>query len=456
MVLSGVHLWPRASARPNYLLALLCLMAMSAILDRLVMTVLVGPIRADLGITDVQFGLLQGLAFGLFYAVLGVPIAYLADVSDRRRLIVAGLFAWSVTTIAGGLATSFAMLFVCRMFVGIGEASFNPAAYSLIADSFPRERLGRALGMLAGAFVMSIGLSVFISGGVSEWFNTHSHSLGPLSGLAPWRLTMIAVALPAPLLGLLLLATVREPTRPSDNSRSVPHWRAVWSELVANRCLLLLIIMGFSASNIHINAQLTWFPAYLIRHYGYSGSQVGLQFGGIAIVAGLLGPSLGGFASDMLHRRMGVKAPVLILICATCGAFIQALSPLAPTAQLAVLAFGLGYMVTTASIGLIATFIQMVCNPRTRARVSGVYAAASNLIGLSLGPLLVPLVVKQLFGGNPQAVGDGLMLVSVAVLLLALALFLAAFFTLSNRPSLGFVPTTVAAPKKDTLNGSLL
>jgi MFS family permease len=426
---------PAGRSRPYYLLALLCLMAVFAILDRQVMTVLVQPIRHDLKISDLQFGLLQGVAFGVFYAVLGVPIAYFADRGDRRKLIAAGLVVWSVMTIAGGLAGSFTMLFVFRMFVGIGEASFNPAAYSLIGDSFPPRRLSRAMGLMAGAFVMSTGLSVFVTGWLAAWLAAHPPTFAPLAGLAPWRLTILAIALPAPLLGLLLLATTREPPRLGDGAGAAPPLRAVWAELVGRRGLLLLVILGVAASNVHINAQLSWFPAYLIRRFGYSIRQVGLEFGGITLLAGLLGPLLGGLAADALHRRLGVKAPVVILIFVTCGAFVQAAAPLAPTAQAAILAFGLGYMVLTASMGLAPALIQMVCSQRVRGRMSGIYIAASNLAGLGLGPVLVPLLAQRL-GGGAVGLGHAISLASTLMLLIALALFLAAFLTLRGGPAI--------------------
>ena len=133
---------------PWYVVVILLLAMVVSFIDRQVITLLVAPIRADLGISDTQMSLLMGFAFAIFYVTMGVPIARLADRYSRRTIIAAGIFLWSLATAACGLARSFLQLFTARVFVGVGEATLTPAAYSMIADYFPPERLGRAIGRL--------------------------------------------------------------------------------------------------------------------------------------------------------------------------------------------------------------------------------------------------------------------------------------------------------------------
>ena len=129
-----------------YIVAVLTLAYTFSYVDRSILGLMVGPIREDLQISDTEFSLLAGLAFALFYTLLGIPIARLADRTNRRNLIAAGIALWSLMTAVCGLARSFGQLFVARVGVGVGEAALSPAAYSMIADLFPKERLGRALG----------------------------------------------------------------------------------------------------------------------------------------------------------------------------------------------------------------------------------------------------------------------------------------------------------------------
>ena len=144
---------------PWYVVVVLMVAQVVSFIDRQVITLLVQPIRSDLQISDTEMSLLMGFAFALFYVTMGVPIARLADRYSRRKLISAGIFLWSIATAACGLAKSFGQLFLTRIAVGVGEASLTPAAYSMIADYFPKEKLGRAIGVYA--------IGVDLGGGVS-------------------------------------------------------------------------------------------------------------------------------------------------------------------------------------------------------------------------------------------------------------------------------------------------
>jgi MFS family permease len=272
---------------------------------------------------------------------------------------------------------------------------------------------------------MSTGLSVFISGNLAAWFIAH---VGNLLGLAPWRLTMLAIALPAPLLALFLLYTIAEPRRPTQTGPSASSPKVIWQEIAKDRGLVAWIILGAAFSTIHINVQLTWIPAYFQRLHQYSLSQVAWNLGIVTIVAGLLGPILSGLVSDLLYPRLGMRAPIIILVCITIGAFAQAAAPLATNPRLALAGFAVGYLMLTGGYALAPAVIQMRCAPTIRARVSSLYVAVANLAGLSLGPVAVPLAVRYLFSSNEKDLGLAIATLSALLLSLALACFLRAQF----------------------------
>ena len=194
------------------ILAVLFAVSMLNFVDRQILAILAGKVKADLLISDAQLGFLYGTVFGIFYAVFGVPLGVYADRGSRRRLIAWGLALWSVMTAASGLATGFATLAIARIGVGVGEASASPAAYSLIADLFPRARRGTALGVYSLGIYVGIGLSSYLGGTVVDgWSATFPKGNEPF-GLRGWQVAFLIAGLPGLLLVPLVLA-FREPER---------------------------------------------------------------------------------------------------------------------------------------------------------------------------------------------------------------------------------------------------
>jgi len=155
---------PAAPPMAWYAVGILTVAYTFSYIDRQILSLMVGPIRADLGISDSAFSLLHGLAFAVFYTLLGVPIGRLADRRNRRNIIALGVAFWSLATVCCGLARSFWQLFAARVAVGVGEAALSPAAYSMLADLFPKEKLGRAIGIYSSGVFVGIGLSFIIGG----------------------------------------------------------------------------------------------------------------------------------------------------------------------------------------------------------------------------------------------------------------------------------------------------
>lgn len=195
-----------------YIVGVLMLAYLFSYIDRSILSLLVGPIRSDLQLSDTQLSLLHGFAFALFYAILGFPIGRAADRYHRVGIIVTGISFWSIMTAACGLAKSFPQLFLARMGVGIGEAALNPCAYSIITDSFPRRLLARALSTYVMGTYMGFGVAFVIGGLVVEAITQAPVIQLPVLGqIHTWQAAFFYVGLPGLIVALLILLTVREP-----------------------------------------------------------------------------------------------------------------------------------------------------------------------------------------------------------------------------------------------------
>src|ERR1700688_117120 len=201
-------------ARP-YAWAVVGLLLLTAILsytDRQVLSLLVDPVRRDLGISDTQISLLLGTAFAVVYGIAGIPLGFLADRTSRRNLIFTGVLVWSCGTLACGFSQSFSQLFAARIVVGLGEAVLSPAAISLISDYFPPSRRGTAVGCFLSGIAMGSGGSILIGGGVLHLVELGALASTPLAALSPWRLVLLVIGAPG-LAWALAILLIREPGR---------------------------------------------------------------------------------------------------------------------------------------------------------------------------------------------------------------------------------------------------
>ena len=251
-------------AASPYVVAVLSLAYLLAIVDRMVLSLLIDPIKADLHVTDTEIGLLAGLAFGLFYTVLGIPLGRLADRMHRPLLISSGLILWSLATMACGLTANFAQLLMARFSVGVGEATISPASYSLIADYVPKSKLGRALSVYMLRTPIGLGLAWILGGQVIHWLN----ALGPLDfrlirTLAPWQTVFMAAGLPGLLVAPFVML-ITEPRKhggrtscdpvPLDRGSHEPappstafDFASVWNQLRSAKAVYLSHFLGIGA-----------------------------------------------------------------------------------------------------------------------------------------------------------------------------------------------------------------
>ena len=390
-----------------YVVAVLLVAYTLSFVDRTILTLLVEPIKHDLGLSDTQLSLLHGLAFAIFYTALGIPIARLADRASRRNIIAAGIAVWSLMTAVCGLAKNFGQLFLARVGVGVGEAALSPAAYSMIADSFPEERLGRALGVYSSAIYAGAGIALLaggaVAGAVAALPPVHLPLLGPLYA---WQLVFFIVGLPG-LAVAAWAATLREPPRQRPVAREAGS-RALVAHLGRHAAAYATHIGGFTLLAIVFNAYVAWMPSYLIRTFGWSIRDVAYALGLCMLLFGTSGIIAGGLLADWWRRRGALDATMRVGIVSGLGLapFTLCATTLA-TPWLAVALFAPLMFFSAFAFGAAVTGLQIVTPPHLRAQVSAVFLFAVNLVGIGAGPTLVALLTDRVFA-DPLRVGASL------------------------------------------------
>ena len=425
-----------------YVLGILTLANSFAFVDRQVLALLVEPIRRDLGASDTVMSLLYGISFSLFYVVIGLPMARLADRSNRRNIIAWSILAWSFMTMLCGMARSFTMLFVSRIGVGAGEAGLTPSAQSMLSDYFPPERRALALGIFAMGIYIGGGMALVIGGHVIVWLQGMAPlSLPFLGEVRPWQATFLIVGAPGLLLGLLAFS-VREPARRGSTGtpRAVP-FAEMGAHVSARRWSYIGIIGGLSLMILVGNGTGAWIPAFFARKFGWGPAEIGLRYGLVVFACGTVGTVCGGLVASALRRRGYLRAN---LAAATIGfaALIPVTIgfPLAPSPETALVLIGVMNFFAGFPFGGGYAALQEITPNRMRAQVSAVLMLFVNLIGAGLGPTLVALATDRVFA-DPAALPLSIALVSAVMSPLALG-FIA--IALVHHPR-AILPREVAA-----------
>ena len=397
-----------------YVVAVLLVAQAFSFLDRMIMGLLVGPIRESFQISDTQYSLLAGLAFSLFYAIMGLPLARIADRSSRRNLIVAGIAVWSFMTAACGLAKGYWSLFVARIGVGIGEATLGPAAYSMIADYFPKSVLGRALSVYMIGVTLGSGFAYMLGGAVVGYVEGMDTIMMPVVGeIEGWQLTFFVVGLPGLLVSLLMLTTVREPVRTGIVTPEAVPVSEVVDYLWQRRRAYGGHILGISIFIMVVYALNLWGPTYFIRTFGYTRPEAGWVFGLVMIGAGTAGLLLAGTLSDRLVSK-GIHDAYVKIIFFSMVAMIPSAATLAflESDLLAIVFMSLAVFFSAFQGGLAGGTLQLMTPNRMRGQVMAVYGLSSNLIGLGLGPTVIAMTTDYVFGYD-GAIGKSIALCAV-------------------------------------------
>ncbi len=367
-----------------YALAVLTAFNIFAGMDRVAISILMEPIKNELILSDRQLGLLSGVAFALFYALFGLPLAWLADRSSRVRLISWCLALWSAMTALGGVAQNYSQLFLARTGVGIGEAGCIPPAHSLIGDYFSREKRPLALSLFNSGAAVGAACGMFIVG-------TLAQNLG-------WRAALQVVGVIGLPLSLLAISTLREPQRPhSITSTKESAFQSISALL--GRPAFVHIVIGFSLSQVSAHGFAPWEPPFLMRSFNMKLPEIGAWLGAISVGGGAMGVLAGGFLTSSLMPRnfrwelwiptaaLAIAAPCLLAVVLS-GAPWMALSMIAI----------IHFMTGAAAVAISA--VQSVAEPHRRATAVAMVMLIGSMAG-GLGSYLIGLtsdLLMPMFG----------------------------------------------------------
>jgi MFS family permease len=425
-----------------YMVIVLMLAYILSFIDRVILGLLVGPIRADLGISETQMSLLYGFVFAVFYTGLGVPIAWAIDRYNRRNVIVIGVALWSAMTAMCGIARGFLELALARVGVAIGEAVLSPATYSMAADSFPERRLGRALSVFVLGLPLGVGLALIIGGLVIQFISSSPEYTLPLLGtIRAWQLTFLVVGVPGMLLSLWIL-TIPEPTRRQRPVARTPASLAAAAgtsaqgQTAASASIgdtlrymgmrwraYVPLILGFSVLGMVMNVFQIWGVQYFVRVLKLPLSAAGLRVGTAIAVFGTIGILVGGTLTDRWRAAGRLDASMRVgLTAALCLVPFAASCTVLDDLTLSTLCLvPIGFF-TSFAFGAGATAMVVLTPGPMRAQASAIYLLFVNILGIGVAPFLTAAITQYGFHDD-LAVGRSSALVTGSAAVLASLLF---------------------------------
>ena len=416
--------WPRPAVA-WYMIVVLMIAYILSFIDRVILGLLVGPIRADLGISETQMSLLYGFVFAIFYTGLGVPIAWAIDRYNRRNIIVAGVALWSGMTALCGLARGFVELALSRIGVAVGEAVLSPATYSMAGDSFPEKNLGRALSVFVIGLPLGVGLALIIGGFVVQFVSSSPEYTLPLIGtIRAWQLTFLIVGIPGMLLALWIL-TLPEPVRRHRENEpqkasiadTVRYLAARWKPYTA-------LFLGFSVLGMVLNVFQIYGVQYFVRQLEVPLAEAGFRVGIVIAVFGTTGVLVGGWLTDRWRQAGKVDAAMRVGLAAAVGLipFASVCTLLGDLSLSTLFLLPIGFF-TAFAFGAGATGIIVLTPPSMRAQASAIYLLFVNLIGIGLAPFLTAAITQYGFQDD-LAVGKSCAIVAGGATLVSSLLFL--------------------------------
>ncbi|WP_343630227.1 MFS transporter [Roseateles sp.] len=395
-----------------YGLAVLVATSVLAAVDRQILVLLAEPIRQSLNLSDTKLGLLQGVGIALFAGLAAVPLGGLADRYGRKPVLAGCVLLWTAATAACGMAWDFPSLFIAAIGLGIGEAGLAPVVYGMIPDIVPPSRRVLANGIFALASILGAGLGISLSGAMIGSIDAIRPLLpAALAGLEAWRLSFFVVAIPGPLMALLIVGirirsravtTVTPPATPDPlaaHTAAPVHEPAITTlrEYFRGHARTALGIFGGAGlGSLGIQALGAWAPVLAARKFGATAQEVGQGFGAAYMIGTLAGAALGAVAVKLLRPRTGAATPVRVLGAGTgLAALVCIALPWATSALQIYLLFGVQVVCLIAGTVVAPTILQDISPPALRSRVIAMGTVIATLLGAA-SPVLVGLVSDAL------------------------------------------------------------
>jgi predicted MFS family arabinose efflux permease len=390
----------RQPAQRYFVLGLLTVIYALNFLDRTIFNVLIEPIKKEFALSDTAMGLLAGFGFVLFYSLMGIPIARIADRLNRRNIVVVALAFWSATTVLCGVAQNVTALALARIGVGIGESAGTPASQSMIADLFTKHERPRALGVYAIGTYLGVFLGYFIGGFVNQHYG--------------WRTAFFCAGLPGIVLAAVLWLTVSEPRRGAMAETFTPEPLGATLAFLASQRSFVIVLIGFCLTTYTNYATSAWIPPFLARVHHLSSAEIGSYAGTFKGLCGMAGTLVGGLVVAQISQRddrwklwapaimSGLAGPVLAL-CMLTSSFAVMIAALALTS------FLVGF-----HLGPIFAIAQTVARPSMRALASAIILLTATCFGQGIGPLAVG-ILNDALGDNFGAAAVRYSLLSAAL-----------------------------------------
>ncbi len=384
---------PAGGRQAWYAVAILTLIYALHSVDRSIMSVLIEPVKKEFGLGDGQMGFLTGLAYSVTYSLAALPLGYLIDRVNRKRLMAALVSLWSGLTVLCGLMQNYPGLVAARLAVGAAEAGGAPAALSMIGDLVPPRRRSTAIAIFWSSTAIGTAASFVIGSVVAAHWG--------------WRAAFLIAGLPGLVLALLLLLTVREPRRggeeagPAADVERAPSLAETW-RCAVRQPLFVHTFIGLTLNSMMLSGMLIWQAAFLIRVHDVSLAQAGVLAGLAAGIFGGLGALVGGPIGDRAYRRGGLAAlpamSAVTTLLAVASGLVFVAAPTLGTAMSGLIVFEL---VARTYNGPSYSTILGAVEPRMRGLSVSSLQIATNLIGYGLGPLLAGLVSDAVGGEDP-------------------------------------------------------
>lgn len=379
----------RGASNPRIVLAFLLLAYIFNFLDRTMLSILAAPIKADLKLSDTQFGAISGLAFALLYSVLAIPLAMLADRTRRSWVIAGALTVWSGFTALCGTAVNSSQLFLYRLGVGVGEAGGVAPSYALIADYFPPARRARAMAIFSLGVPLGLAGGTLIGAYLASWIN--------------WRAAFMAMGIAGIVLAPFMLWLVRDPHRPAAGASAAKPKLSRTFPIIAAKPAFWLMALAASCSSLAGYGLAAWIPSVMMRSYGLSLPQTGQYLASLYLIGGTAGVFGGGWLADRLgqgDRRWYARLPMIAWLITAPMFAIGLMSSNLTVAWLFLL---VPNALNILWLGPVTTAVQHLVPRDVRATASASFLLINNLIGLGVGPTLIGALsdmMKQRYGGE--------------------------------------------------------